>query len=75
MDYVPNSAIVMATGLLILIWVLLVYMVFSQARDAHLQFLLDLVGAREGRSESPAPSGSPPRLPDDKCIQEGQRTE
>jgi hypothetical protein len=68
MDSVPNSAIAMAVGLLVVIWVFLVHMMMSQEPDAHLQFLLDLMGESEELSKSSPPRGSSPCLPDDNRM-------
>jgi hypothetical protein len=43
MDTIPYSACVMAMGLLIIVWLFLLHMFWSKARDAHAQFLLDLI--------------------------------
>jgi hypothetical protein len=60
MNHIPNSAIAMATGLLIIILVLLVHLMMSQAPGARLQFLLDLLGDGEDRSGSSSPLGPSP---------------
>src|SRR5208283_2752621 len=52
MNPIPNSAIAMAIGLLVVIWAFLVHMVMSQADDAHLQFLLNLVADEEQPRDS-----------------------
>jgi hypothetical protein len=63
MDLVPSSAVAMVIGLLTLIWAFLVHMMMSQADDAHLKFLLDLIAEQEQFKSSP-PLGSSPRLAD-----------
>jgi hypothetical protein len=65
MDHVSNSAIVMAIGLFIVIWIFLVHMILSNADDARLRFLLDLMGEMEEQSANSSPRGSSPCLPDD----------
>ncbi len=74
MDYIPNAAVAMAIGLLIVIWVFLFHMILSQAPDAHLQFFLDLAGAMEDRSKSSSPRGSSPCLPDGHAMEASQAT-
>jgi hypothetical protein len=74
MDYIPNAAVAMAIGLLIVIWVFLFHMILSQAPDAHLQFFLDLAGAMEERPKSSSPRGSSPCLPDDHAMETSQAT-
>jgi hypothetical protein len=63
MDPIPNSAIAMAIGLLMVIWAFLVHMIMSQGPDAHLQFLTELMEDAEDRSGSPLPRGLSPCLP------------
>ena len=65
MDPIPNSAIAMAIGLLIVIWAFFVHMIMSQAPDTHLEFFRDLVEAEEEWPESSPPRGSSPCLPFD----------
>ena len=65
MDQVPNSAVIMAIGLLIIIWVFLLHMIVSQAPDKRLRFLLDLTVASEEGSKGSSLRGSSPWLPDD----------
>jgi hypothetical protein len=60
MDYIPNSAIVMAISLLIVIWGFLAYMILSQGTDAHLEFLFRLTREIEERPEDSQPLVSPP---------------
>ena len=60
MDYIPNAAIAMGVGLVVLIWVFLVHMNLSQGPDAHLRFLLDLVRDGKERPGSLLPRGSEP---------------
>ena len=57
MNYIPNSAIAMAIGLLIVIWVFLVHMMMSQAPDTHLKYLFDLMRDGEYGSGSSSPPG------------------
>jgi hypothetical protein len=63
MDYIPNSAIMMGIGLLIVIWGFLVHMMMSQGPDAHLQFAVELMRDVEERSGSSPPHGLSPSLP------------
>ncbi len=65
MDHIPNSAIAMAIGLLIVIWVFLVHMIVRQAPDSHLPFLLDLTREGEEQPKSSQPRGSSPCPPCD----------
>ena len=65
MDHISYSAIAMAIGLLIVIWVFLMHMILSQAPDAHLRFLLDLMEEMEEQPGSSSPRRSSPSLPDD----------
>ncbi len=74
MDYIPNAAVAMAIGLLIVIWVFLIHMILSQAPDAHLQFFLDLAGAMEERPKSSSPRGSSPCLPDGRAMETSRAT-
>jgi len=67
-DNIPNSAVVMAIGLFVVILLFLVHMMMSQAPDAHLQFLVDLMGEMEEQSKSSPPRGSSPCLPDDNGM-------
>jgi hypothetical protein len=69
MDQVPNSAVIMAIGLLIIIWVFLLHMMVSQAPDEHLRFLLDLNAASEEGSKGSLLRGSPLCLPDDHGME------
>jgi hypothetical protein len=65
MDQIPNSAIVIAIGLLVIIWGFFFHMIMSQAPDAHLQFLLDLTRDLEEQPKSSPPRGSSPCQPYD----------
>jgi hypothetical protein len=65
MDQVPSSAVIMATGLLVGIWVFLLHMIMSQAPDKHLRFLLDLTEASGEGTKGSLLSVSLPNLPDD----------
>ena len=65
MDHITYLAGAVAVGLLVVIWVFLMHMILSQAPDAHLQFLLDLMEVMEEQPGSSSPRGSPPCLPDD----------
>ena len=63
MDLIPNSAVVMAIGLLILILAFLAHMMMSKANDARLRFLLTLFEEDEQFSNS-SPQQPSPRLSD-----------
>lgn len=69
MSQIPNSAVIMAAGLLIVIWVFLLHMIFSQAPDAHLQFFLDLTDVREDGSKGSSPRRSLACSPDDHGME------
>lgn len=71
MDHVSYSAIVMAMGLLIVIWVFLVRMIFGNAPDVHLRFLHDLREEGEDRAGSSPPRVSPTCLPGDPGTKTG----
>jgi len=63
MDYIPNTAVAMAIGILIIIWAFLLHMILNQAPDAHLRFMLDLMDVRGKQSRNSPPRGSSPSLP------------
>ena len=69
MDQVPNSAVIMAIGLLIIIWVFLLHMILSQAPDRRLPFLLDLARASEEGSKGSSLPGLFPPLPGDHVME------
>jgi hypothetical protein len=65
MDHISYSAIAMAIGLLIVIWVFLIHMILRQAPDAHLKFLLDLMEVMEEQPGSGSPRRSSSSMPAD----------
>ena len=56
MNYISEPAITIAIVMLIIIWAFLVHMMMSQRPDAHLEFLLDLMGASEESSKNSSPA-------------------
>jgi hypothetical protein len=67
MNFVPNAAIAVTTGLLLAIGLCLAHMISSRRQDARLQFLLNLMQtlpAADDQSESPQLRGSRPDPPD-----------
>lgn len=63
MDYIPNLAIAMATGLLIVTLVFVVHVIFSRIPDAYLQFLLDLMKSEEELPPCSSAAGTLPSIP------------
>lgn len=63
MNIITTSSLAMAIGFLVIIWAFLIYMMMSQADDAHLQFLLRLMGeeaeAGDSSPHEPTASSSP----------------
>jgi len=58
MNLIPDSAIVMAIGLLVVIWAFLVSMMMSHAEDARLKLLLDLAAEDLQPADSPRQGSS-----------------
>jgi hypothetical protein len=61
MEHITFSVVALAIGLFMVIWFFLLQMIMSQAPDAHLQILLDLMSREEERpadrsSQGPLPS-------------------
>jgi hypothetical protein len=58
MDHIPYPAVALAISLFILIWFFLLQMIMSQAPDAHLHILLDLMSNKEERPADRSMQGS-----------------